>query len=399
MPLPKIIIAGARMGGLATGLAFLRKGFDVDIYEQADGLREIGAGLWVSANGTRIYEALGILDELRAINLPPNDRVVRLWNTGERWSVYNRGNEASSADHTLLMVLRSELQRVLYEAVVAAKPGAVHFSKSFESFEDNGNEVTANFADGSSATGEILIGADGMHSAVRQHMFGPAERKFTGALTWRGLVPMSRVPSHHREPLATTWIGPTAHITSYPAQRGGEEFISFSAQVDSDGWDDESWSEPGEIEDALKDFEGWHQDVIEMLNGPETLFKWGIFVRPVLDNWSKGRATLLGDACHSMVPYLGQGLNIALEDGYVMARCLELDPDRPEAALQKYSDLRKDRAKLVVERSMDMLRIFHNEALRTPETAIPYIKEQWSPKMIQKRYDWIVNYDATTVEI
>lgn len=396
---PHVLIAGAGMGGLAAGLALLQKGFDVDIFELGDELRELGAGLWVSANGAVVLRSLGLEEQIHEINLPAADRVVRLWNTGESWSVYNRGKDASDADHSLIMVLRSELQRILYEAIVALKPDAIRFGAKVTGFEDHGQRVELHIADGSTATGDILVGADGAHSAIRRAMFGPAEGRFTGALAWRGVTPMSRLTERHREPIAATWVGPTAHVTTYPIRRGDEEMVSFSGQVDSQEWHAESWSDKGSLEDALRDFAGWHEDITDLFRGADMLFRWGLFVRPTLATWFKGHATLLGDACHSMVPYLGQGLNVAFEDSYILARCLDEVTGAPAEALATYDRLRRERANLVVQRSMDMLPVFHHSALATTESAIPYIEKNWSPEMMRKRYDWLVSYDVNEVRI
>ncbi|WP_276573697.1 NAD(P)/FAD-dependent oxidoreductase [Bradyrhizobium sp. BRP20] len=175
--------------------------------------------------------------------------------------------------------------------------------------------------------------------------------------------------------------------------------MTFSGQVDRADWLLESWSEKGAVEECLKDFVGWHSDIIELVKNVDTLNKWGLFVRPSLDTWSNGRVTLLGDACHSMLPYLGQGVNMALEDAAVLARCLDDQPNDLAAAFQTYQDLRLDRTTKVAKSAAGMLPVFHNQALTTPETAGDYIKTQWAPQATAARYDWIYQYDATTVPL
>ena len=160
-----------------------------------------------------------------------------------------------------------------------------------------------------------------------------------------------------------------------------------------------SWSEKGSVEECLKDFEGWHPDIVDLVKNVDTLNKWGLFVRPSLATWSKGRVTLLGDACHSMLPYLGQGVNMALEDASVLARCFDENPNDVAAAFETYQGLRLDRTSKVVKSAAGMLPIFHNQALCKPETAGDYIKTQWAPEATAARYDWIYQYDATTVPL
>ena len=396
---PHVIIAGAGMGGLTLAAALLQKGFDVDVYEQSTELREVGAGLWISANGSKILEKLGLKSAIEAINLPPEDRVVRFWKTGESHSVYNRDAKGSKADHTLVQVLRAELQRVLYEAVVRLKPDAIHFGMRSLGADTHDGRARLQLEGGHTVEGDVVVGCDGAHSRVRQSLFGPAPARYTGANAWRGLAPMSKLKPQHRKPLASTWIGPTAHVTTYPVQRNGEEFVSFSAQVDSAVWQTESWSERGELSDALKDFEGRHQDILDLFIESENLFRWGLFVRDPLDAWSKGKVTLVGDACHSMTPYLGMGVNMTMEDAYVLARCLEKTPDDIEAALKRYDAARVERANKTKVSSLAMLGIFHSPALEQIETARPYIERHWSPQAVRERYDWLLTYDATVVEI
>lgn len=398
-PRPHVIIAGAGMGGLTLAIALLQKGFDVDIYEQSPELREVGAGLWISVNGARVLAALGLKETVEAINLPPEDRLIRYWKTGEGKSVYNRDANASKADHTLIQVLRAELQRVLYEAVIAIKPDAVHFGVRSVGAETVGERARLLLDNGNHVEGDVVVGCDGAHSRVRQSMFGPAPARYTGATAWRGLAPMGKLKPQHREALASTWVGPTAHVTTYPVRRNGELFVSFSAQVDSETWHTESWSEKGDLADALKDFEGWHQDIIDLFVGSENLFRWGLFVRDPLESWSKGQVTLVGDACHSMTPYLGMGVNVTMEDAFVLSRCLEEGSKNIPEALQKYDRARIDRTSRTKSESLGMLSIFHSRELEDSRTAWAYIDKNWSAEAVRKRYDWLLQYDATTVEI
>ncbi|MDM9558070.1 FAD-dependent monooxygenase [Bordetella petrii] len=399
-PPPKhVLVAGAGMGGLTLALALLKKGFDVDVYEQSSELREVGAGLWISANGARVMSALGLADTLARINLPPKDRLIRYWKTGEGKSVYNVGAGASKADHTLIQVLRAELQRVLYEAVVKMKPDAVHFGARSIGAATVDGRARLLLDGGRHVEGDVVVGCDGAHSRVRQSLFGPAPARYTGALAWRGLAPMEKLKPQHREALASTWVGPTAHVTTYPVQRNGEMFVSFSAQVDSEQWHTESWSEKGDLADALRDFAGWHQDIIDLFVASENLFRWGLFVRDPLDTWSQGQVTLVGDACHSMTPYLGMGVNLTMEDAFVLARCLEQGAADIPQALKRYDRARIERANRTKSESLKMFGVFHSPDLAESETAWPYIHKHWSAQAVRERYDWLLQYDATSVEI
>lgn len=391
----KVAVCGAGMGGLTVALGLARKGFQVSVYEQADQHRELGAGLWVSMNGAKVLHEYGLKEKLEEINLPPEDRVVRLWSNGESWSIYNKAAENSS-DHTLYMVLRFELHRILLEAFEKLRPGCVHLNHKCVGFDETDEKVTVNFEGQPSVEADVLIGADGVHSKVRDHMFGKVKQNFTDAIAWRGLVPIERISPKYRQEWATTWVGPDAHITCYPVQHKGERYVSFSGQVDSTVWEQESWSDPGKLDECLADFDGWHEQVTEMVSGADILYKWGLFTRDKLDTWVTKRVALLGDACHSMVPYLGQGVNMAFEDSAVLVNLLSSDRDIP-TALQDYFDLRHERCYQVVDASMDMLATFHHEALKKEDTARSYIQEQWGVEKVRERYDWIVGYNALEV--
>src|SRR5262249_1158493 len=157
---------------------------------------------------------------------------------------------------------------------------------------------------------DALIGADGVHSKVRDHLLGPVASHYTHAVAWRGLVPMTSLSPHQREAVVSTWVGPDAHITVYPVRWQDIDLLTFSGQIERSEWQAESWSEKGSRDDCLSDFANWHSDIVEMISNVDTLHKWGLFIREPLSEWTNGRVTLLGDACHSMVPYLGQGVNM-----------------------------------------------------------------------------------------
>lgn len=393
----KIIIAGAGIGGLATALSLLKRGIDCEVYEQAPELREVGAGLWVSMNGARVLIDLGLKDELDKACIAADQRSIRLWNTGDTWPLYKRS--ADSAPHQPFLLLRAHLLKLMVDGVRRLKPDAIHLNARCTGFTQDKNGVRLQFQDGSVVTGSALIGADGAHSKVREQILGVVPARYTNAIAWRGLVPVDKLLPHQRAPVVSTWVGPRAHVTAYPVRWQDTELMTFSGQVEHDSWQLESWSEKGSTEDCLKDFANWHPDILNVIQNVDSLHKWGLFVREPLKQWSAGRVTLLGDACHSMVPYLGQGVNMAIEDACVIARCLVENPDDPEAAFLTYQDLRIERTAKVVHASAAMQAIFHHEALGDVKAAGAYIETQWSPQANADRYNWIYQYDATTIPL
>ena len=213
-----------------------------------------------------------------------------------------------------------------------------------------------------------------------------------------GLVPVDRLSPHQARHAVRTWVGPLAHVTVYPVRWQDTSLLTFSAQVEHSDWQLESWSIKGDPTECLKDFEGWHPDIIEMISAADTLHKWGIFVREPLTRWSKGRVTLLGDACHSMVPYLGQGVNMAIEDACVISRYLKAN-NNPAQAFELYENERKERAETTGRRAAEMQNIFHHPALASGETAGNYILSQWGPEQNAARFNWIYDYDATSLDL
>ena len=327
------------------------------------------------------------------------DKEIRLWSTGRTWSLFNR-DSATIGDRygvPMFTLHRGDLHAALVEGVRKLNPEAIHLDHRCDGFTQSQNGLELKFANGMSAKGDVLISADGLHSQIRAQLFGAAKPRFTGQIAWRGLVPMDALPEHQRRMVATNWIGPEAHVTCYPVRRG--ELFNVVGQVDRDDWQEESWTTQGSHEECLADFPGWHPEVQCMFRDITTPYKWGLFLREPLNSWTQGRVTLLGDAAHAMLPYLGQGANSSLEDGLVLARCLEAWPDEPGKALARYEAARKERTTNLVDGSAAMAAKFHNEAMAEADTAEQYINTEWHPNKIGARYDWIYQYDAKTATI
>lgn len=398
-PSPHVVIAGGGIGGLTAALALLKAGTDCDVYEQAPELREVGAGLQLAPNGTRVLFALGLEQDIRRDGVETGDKVVRLWSTGQTWSLFDPtvATPVERFGSPMYLMHRGDLHAMLVEAVRREKPGAIHIDARCVDFEQDEAGVRLKLEDGRHVTGDMLIGADGLHSRVRQKLFGPATPKFTGIMAWRGLAPIERLPAHLRRPMATQWLGPNGHVTCYPVHRG--KLLNMVGEVERDDWRLESWVERGSREECLKDFPGWHRDLLDIIDGIDILYKWALFLREPLPQWSVGRVTLLGDACHAMLPFLGQGANMAIEDGLVLARCVRQCVSNPVTALKRYEVARRERTMDIVHRSAKMAATFHNDALSESKAGASYIASNWNPDRIRTRYDTIYKYDARSVTI
>jgi salicylate hydroxylase len=398
MRAPHILIAGGGIGGLTAALALLDKGFDVDVYEQATQLREVGAGLQLSANGTRVFHALGVGEALKALSCEATGKEVRLWSTGETWKLFDLGAESIARyGFPYFTVYRPDLLGVLGDAVRRKKRDAIHLDSKCLAFSQQEGRVELQLEHGTRVSGDALIGADGVHSRVRQALFGADQPAFTGIIAWRGVIPMERLPAHMARLVATNWIGPGGHIVHYPLRAG--RLMNFVGVLERSDWKVESWSTRGSTEELAADFGGWHADIQTMIRSIDTPYKWALMVRAPMQRWSAGRVSLLGDACHSMLPMLAQGAVMAIEDGYILARCFaEAGSDVP-AALERYENARRERTRRVVEGSAANAKRFHNPKLADPGEAKRYVDREWAGERIAERYEWLFRYDVTRVRI
>jgi salicylate hydroxylase len=394
----RIAIVGAGIGGLAAALALIRRRFDVKAYEQAPQITDIGAGLQLSANGTRVLADLGLSAEIRSVACAPEGKQIRLWNTGQTWKLFDLGAESVARyGHPYLTVHRADLHSALHRAVEKAAPGAVVAEARCIGFEQWEQRVLLHFASGGTASADILVGADGVHSRVRQALFGDGLPSYTGCMAWRGLVPASRLPQRLMAWVGTNWVGPGAHVITYPVRRG--ELLNFVGIVERDDWKGESWTDAGTTGECAADFPGWHADVHEVIRNVDTPYKWALISRAPLPTWTDRRVTLLGDASHPTLPMLAQGANMALEDGLVLARSLEQSRADPLAALRRYEAARIDRTTRIVRASAENAKRFHNPALAHQDAAAAYVAGEWQEERARARYEWLFEYDAVSVPV
>ncbi|HEV2573511.1 FAD-dependent monooxygenase [Methylocella sp. CPCC 101449] len=355
----KIIIAGAGLGGLTAACVLMQAGHDVEIYEQAPALGEIGAGIQVSANPMHVLRHIGVGEKITSIGVSPGAYVFRLHDTGEviqRFSLSKEHEAMHGAPYTQLH--RADLHEILAARARELKPDVVHLNKRVKSFTETADGVELYFDDGTSTKGDLLIGADGLKSVVRAQLFGAAPAVYTGDAAWRILVPVEKLPKDFLEPVMSVFMGPNGHAVCYYLRSG--TLMNFVGIVETDDISEESWTVRYPWDNLKADFAGWHEAIQTIIDtaDKDQCFRWSLFGRPATMNWSSKRVTLLGDSVHPTLPYLAQGAAMAIEDGAVLMRALAQEPELPKA-LQVYQRNRAERTAKIVTQSTDNRRLFH----------------------------------------
>jgi salicylate hydroxylase len=239
-----------------------------------------------------------------------------------------------------------------------------------------------------------VVGSDGIHSAVRDSLFGVAPPRFTGHVAWRGMVATADLPAGLVSPNATVWLGPGRHFVNYYVRRG--ELVNFVGVVETGRWTEESWRQRGTIEELAEDFTGWHPVVRMIIEAAGEVYRWALYDRDPLPTWSRGNITLLGDACHPMLPYLAQGAAMAIEDAWVLSRMLERWEDEPARGFADYERYRLPRTARVQRSSRAQGEEFHlREQWPVLQRNVKLILgSRFLPEIAMQQYDWLHGYDC-----
>ena len=368
MAILNVLVSGGGIGGLSAALSLASRQLNVTVLEQADRISEIGAGIQLSPNCTRVLFALGLEEALQEVAFYPTAGQMRAWNTGEVLTESRLGKSIERlTGYPYLHIHRADLIGVLARKVSECAAINLITDASVLDFTQNGEEVALRYttpAGEKTLAGDVLIGADGIRSVVREGLFGAETPRFTGNVAWRALVPADRLPEGMVRPMSTAWWGPRGHFVHYYVRRG--ELVNCVCVKEKVGWEVESWTERGEFEELKADFAGWHEDIQTLIDNADrqALYKWALFDRKPMRSWSKGRVTLLGDACHPTLPFMAQGAAMAIEDGAVLAGCLSDLQHEVEPALRRYEMLRKARTARIQNGSRRNARLFHMRGVR-----------------------------------
>jgi salicylate hydroxylase len=346
-----VLVVGAGMGGLTAAIGCARAGFKVTVAEQAPQLGEVGAGLTLSSNATRALDWLGLGQWLLDKANVPTEGAVRHWSTGRIMVATPRGDkQLMKYGANYVQIHRADMHAGQCEALALYPNAQILTGHKLIRYSQTADTVVAEFENGARIEADALIAADGVRSTVRQTMLQTTPPRFTGQVAWRGLVPLSKIGRDRVTPDSAVSIGPGRIFNRYLIRN--TRLVNYVALVQKTGWEEESWTIRSTVAELAAEFEGWHENIRAIIDAtdPDQCFKWALFDRDPLPRWHEGRVALLGDAAHPMLPFLGQGAAMAIEDGVVFARCLAKYNDVP-AALAAYEAARKPRATDVMLKS------------------------------------------------
>jgi salicylate hydroxylase len=347
----RIGICGGGVGGLAAAIGLRKMGHDAVVFEKASQFLRIGADVNLTPNAVHAIDRLGVGEVLRKTAARPTFRISRTWDTGEETS---RLPMSDAAEKTYgapqLTIHRADLLKAMEAEIPADR---LHLGKSVSGIVNDDTRTAILFEDGSSEDVDVIIGADGIHSAVRNAMFGKDDPKFSGIVTYRSVIPREEAGDIANLDAFTKWWGPTPEIqiVTFPLTLGKEIFVF--ATTPQEGWTEEGWTLPGDADELRRAYEGFHPEAMALLNACTEVTKSALHIREPMEKWSIANATLLGDAAHPMVPFMAQGACMAIEDAVVLTRALDgADRDNVPERLRIYENARLERTASIQRNSL-----------------------------------------------
>lgn len=389
----KILIVGAGLGGLSAACCLSKAGFDIEVFEQARRLGEIGAGIQLSANAMHVMRHLGLDDAIAKAGVRPGAYVFRLHDTGEIIQQFPLSEEHERQHGApYIQIHRADLHDLLAAEAYKIRPDIIHLDKQAIGFSEDAAGVELKFADGSSARGDLLVGADGLKSVIAHQIVGNIPASYTGDAAWRITIPVEQLRIDFIDQVMSVFMGPGGHAVCYYVRAG--KLLNFVGIIETEEVFEESWTMRFPWVKLKNDFKGWHpaiQTIIDTAD-KDQCYRWSLHNRLPIRNWSTPRATLLGDAAHATLPYLAQGAGMAIEDGAVLARALR-QSSTVSKALDLYQRNRIDRTARVVEQSTKNRALFHlcSEA---------EIRSTFAGKNEgEDRNKWLYSYNPLTVAL
>lgn len=386
----KTIIIGAGIGGCTLALAMQQAGMDYVLLEQAESFGEIGAGVQLSSNAVKVLDRLGLNDRLAQVCCEPDSHKFKDWATGEtilRTPLCPEAREVFGAPY--FHSHRPDLLGALTEKL---DPSRVVFGRKVAEVGEDATGPWARCEDGEEVLGDVLIGADGIHSVVRDQLFRPNEPLRSGFVTWRGVIDAVAVADLGVPISSYIIMGPKLSFVFYYVS-GGKR-INWLALGPTQDEKRESWSQLAEKDEILSAFEGWYEVPRRFIEATEQPFVTGLYDRDPLGHWVRGRIGVTGDAAHAMLPYHAQGAGQSIEDAWVLMRCLQKDSENPSTALHHFEALRKDRADRMIQHSRDAERWYHLDDAADVERRNARFRRYHDEANFTPQQFWLYSYDA-----
>lgn len=377
-----IAIIGGGLAGLAAAHALAAFGLGAEIYEAAPALGEIGAGVNTSPQANKALKAIGLGARIAAVGYSSPGTYTRNMQTGAFLEFNDRAKAAARYGEPYYTFHRADLLDALASGL---EPSSIHLGHRLTGIEERGASVALAFADGTTVEANIVIAADGVRSVIRHALYGDDSPAYTGQMVWRALLKGSDVPPELLEPTGhIQWVGPGCHLLAYYLRHG--EVVNIVTQEDTDKWVAEGWSIPGDPAEMRSSFPNPEPRLAKLLSIVTECSKWGLFTRPLTDNWGRGRIQLIGDAAHAMLPNAGQGACQAFEDAYILARWLAAERD-PATAFAAFRRIRIPRVHAVQRFSIARARFKHMHDSAAQKAMVN------ADKTIHGSTDWIWGYD------
>lgn len=384
----KVIVVGAGIGGLTAALALRARGAEVTVFEQAEAVTEVGAGIQVSPNGSAVLNALGLQSRFEKATVQGQAVVLRDYRKPDE--VLRLDLEKYAADQRFAFVHRADLIDLLVHAVRRAGI-QLRLLQKVDRFE-TGTKPVLHMCNGVKVQADLVVGADGLHSKARTALNGADAPFFTGQVAWRAVVPNTLgLPDE-----AQVFMAPRRHLVCYPL-RGGS-VVNLVAVQERAGWKAEGWAHrdaPENLRRAFSDFAGSAQSLLDQVT---EVGLWGLFRHPVARHWHKGRVVILGDAAHPTLPFLAQGANLAMEDAWVLASALE-EAETIDAGLVAYQERRRSRAQKVISAANGNAWKYHlsSTPLRNAAHIALRLGGSLAPERMVRQFDWLYRYDVTRI--
>jgi len=368
-----IAVVGGGIGGVTAALLLQKAGYSCQVYEQSCEITRTGAGINLYPNGTRVLKFLGLEKQLYTMGLQHKAKQSRDFDTGRLTYRIECQTLTDLYGAPCLAIHRGDLAQILTSSL---QPGTMHLDRSLTALEDTGNHVNLMFANGATAKADIVIGADGVNSKVREILLGPEKPTYSGDVAYRGLFPIELLGGFKPDDHCKWWHNDRRFIIIYYITAGRDEayFVGGAPEV----WGKDEYS-PMNVssQHLLNVFHDFHPDVLQVLKATPEGSRWAVLERDPLPLWSRGRIVILGDACHPMMPYMGQGGSMALEDAAMLVRCLrDAGSGDHEAAFRLYEANRADRTRRIQLESK---------------------KGDW--QRYEMDHEWVMAYDAFTVPL